>query len=481
MENIKDFLLLDIDNVVNEEEKEKKVRVKNRAEYETVFVSGPDFGIRRKTKNTSKVFVCIISAGQIYFKDEKTGEIDKDFTPNTFGKFFSDLPDEGYEFVGSVPSWFNRINKGVKFATNFIAICSDRILSHFISRNMIYISDVGDFLNGRMPSEYSYTMHGAIDVTSSELVFRILTEVAEQEDVKRSFALSLVDHCESRHRNYYDETDKIRSVFPICYIIQVYNMYAEGDNKYEDINFCNYLKDMYGVDGVRKLIHSFMESPMNIFPRVSDFHDLLCGKFNNQIRRPVKFELNKLISYTFYESYRQGFNSDTGYNGFFSNWKDDLNLQYVVYGEIKDKYPDYLLSHHQLLSTKANTINQIIDDAKWKEQVEKMQKFEYENSEFRIICPKTTNDMVNEARMQSNCLSGYIKSVTNGSCMIFFLRRKKQLENSYVTIEIRSDMSLGQVKAKFNKEPDGHAMNFVRNWHNKVVLADSDDVATEIA
>ena len=75
MENIKDFLLLDIDNVVNEEEKEKKVRVKNRAEYETVFVSGPDFGIRRKTRNTSKVFVCIISAGQIYFKDEKTGEL----------------------------------------------------------------------------------------------------------------------------------------------------------------------------------------------------------------------------------------------------------------------------------------------------------------------------------------------------------------------------------------------------------------------
>ena len=57
------------------------------------------------------------------------------------------------------------------------------------------------------------------------------------------------------------------------------------------------------------------------------------------------------------------------------------------------------------------------------------------------------------------------------SCM------KNDPEKSYVTIEIRSDLSLGQVKAKFNREPDLQAKLFVNEWYNKCVAPEKEKLA----
>ena len=81
-----------------------------------------------------------------------------------------------------------------------------------------------------------------------------------------------------------------------------------------------------------------------------------------------------------------------------------------------------------------------------------------------IVAPKTPNDMFEEARMQSNCLSSYVSDVTDGNCQIYFLRKRSAPDRSFVTIEVHKDGTLGQVLARFNRHPDNRIVEYVNSW-----------------
>ena len=98
-----------------------------------------------------------------------------------------------------------------------------------------------------------------------------------------------------------------------------------------------------------------------------------------------------------------------------------------------------------------------------------MAKFEYspENGDYIIIAPKTKDDMIEESRQQSNCLSSYVSKVINGACYIFFMRKKDKPDKSLVTIEVLEDGRLNQIKARYNYHPSTQQIDFVHNWHKK--------------
>ena len=70
MENIKDYILKTEVEEINAAVPAPAPKAKPKVSYETVFASGPDFAVRRKTPKTSMVMVIIVSKGQFYIKDE---------------------------------------------------------------------------------------------------------------------------------------------------------------------------------------------------------------------------------------------------------------------------------------------------------------------------------------------------------------------------------------------------------------------------
>jgi len=70
----------------------------------------------------------------------------------------------------------------------------------------------------------------------------------------------------------------------------------------------------------------------------------------------------------------------------------------IVYGEIRDKYPKNLLTHHHILSAKSTAMRREIDQVKWDAAVKEMGKYEYSSGDFMIVTPKTREDILPEKK-----------------------------------------------------------------------------------
>ncbi len=148
-------------------------------------------------------------------------------------------------------------------------------------------------------------------------------------------------------------------------------------------------------------------------------------------------------------------------------------MQLDVYGKIRDKYPEHLSSLHDKLIYLKALKSEKIDAKKFSIAVSNMCKYEYspDFSKYCIISPKTPEDMLIEAQQQQNCLASYIKRVIEGERLIFFLREKKNIDDSVVTIELYPNGTVGQVLAANNKEPNIECLKFVAQWVKKYDLS----------
>ena len=138
-----------------------------------------------------------------------------------------------------------------------------------------------------------------------------------------------------------------------------------------------------------------------------------------------------------------------GMSQFLFDWTAYNASQKMIFGKIKDKYPEYLASSLMLMKYKEKIHKEEIDKRMWAESYEKMKTLEYEAGEFKIIAPETKEALEDEARQQHNCLSGYIGKVTRGEEMILFLRSKDDPEKSQVTIEVLPGGDVGQINNPF--------------------------------
>lgn len=87
--------------------------------------------------------------------------------------------------------------------------------------------------------------------------------------------------------------------------------------------------------------------------------------------------------------------------------------------------------------------------------------FEYENLE--VIIPTSAEEFKEEAQQQSNCVARlYLPRVINGELNIVFIRKKEELNKSYITCEVRNGI-IYQYLTRFNQTPyEEDAIKFKR-------------------
>ena len=481
MEELRDFLLRDAIKETEEELPQAAARKRPNVEYSTVFVSGPDFAVRRKTKTSSSVFVCILTASQIYIKNEKTGQI-SDADAVSIAKFLADTED-GYVFGEECPNFIKRLERGKDFAERFMKFITDEDVFALIKKGYI--------LADPLPDRRYYNTRGVENNGFEEAGLRCrikqILEIAEAceagvgiDDTRAAVSAHYgCGKCSNPTQQLIDNLLSYADDKGLWFIASL-----EDGRKTESMSGFQLLESRYGLDGVRKYIREILRSPAQVCPDVQNLFMVMFEVeeqaarvyYGRRADRPKAkarlFDLDRFIEYTVYESHQQGFVSAYHMSNYFANWSDDLRMQVMVYGKVVDKYPKNLLTHHQIMSAKAALIQQEIDEKHWRDAVERMAGFEYKGKRLAIVAPKTVNDIIEEAQQQSNCLASYVKSVTDGACMIFFLRKLSGPGRSFVTIEIRGDGSLGQVKARFNREPSPEAMDFVRKWYRAKVMTD---------
>lgn len=66
------------------------------------------------------------------------------------------------------------------------------------------------------------------------------------------------------------------------------------------------------------------------------------------------------------------------------------------------------------------------------------EKFFYENDKYTVIMPKTTKEFITEGNILNNCLgwNNYAGKVAKGECIVLFVRKKKNIDKAYVTMDL---------------------------------------------
>lgn len=113
-----------------------------------------------------------------------------------------------------------------------------------------------------------------------------------------------------------------------------------------------------------------------------------------------------------------------------------------------DRYPRHFLTSHQITSRTYQRWKQEFNEELFAKRVNT--KMEVTIGDYKFIYPKTTQDIKDEAVQQSNCVVSYIDRVIDGQCDIILMRKKNDVENSLVTVEICNGKVV-QARQRFNE------------------------------
>lgn len=145
---------------------------------------------------------------------------------------------------------------------------------------------------------------------------------------------------------------------------------------------------------------------------------------------------------------------------------DILNDYYNMTGDFKNapKYPRYLKTTHDVVAQnykilQDSDLNNKVS-AYWKAN---QSKYDALIGEYFIIDAFNANEISEEGSNNSNCVASYAKSVGEGKTNILFLRKKSNIEKSWVTVEV-SNNTLVQAYGTFDNDLTELQQQLLYTW-----------------
>lgn len=134
-----------------------------------------------------------------------------------------------------------------------------------------------------------------------------------------------------------------------------------------------------------------------------------------------------------------------------------------------DRYPRYLSSLHDVAAMNYKAIQDEETNKKIQEIAENNKYLEFENEKFQLIYPTSATEIIEEGTNMNHCVASYVNDVVEGKTHILFLRRKENLEKSYVTVEVNNRYEFIQAKGNCNSKPEVVALDFITNYRKKIL------------
>lgn len=195
-------------------------------------------------------------------------------------------------------------------------------------------------------------------------------------------------------------------------------------------------------------------------------------------------ELNFLkIPISFVKSYnymkKQAAIMGEGLKQVLTTWRDYINMaeQMKMNTEVEQiaKPKDLKFAHDELvLMTKTKGLEKQAKDIekKWpkvNEQLPKLKKFEFTLNEYTIVAPDIVLDIVKEGVVLSHCVHAcdyYFERIQNDESYLFFLRKSKQPDMPWYTLEVEPSGNIRQKRTTGdNQNADfDKAVKFLKKW-----------------
>mgnify|MGYP002672015349 CR=1 FL=1 len=159
------------------------------------------------------------------------------------------------------------------------------------------------------------------------------------------------------------------------------------------------------------------------------------------------YTVKSLLNYLDYLATYEAITVKGEWYGVLNDIDDNCNMLSQMSNKY-DRYPRHFLTSHRITSRTYERWKKEFDEELFAKRVNT--KMETTIGDYKFIYPKTTKDIKDEAVQQSNCVASYIDRVINGQCDIILMRKKNDVENSLVTVEIRNGKVV-QARQRFNE------------------------------
>lgn len=275
------------------------------------------------------------------------------------------------------------------------------------------------------------------------------------EDSKSSFLSSILEYL-----NFYKNSKEIEFLLKDDYKLSKEMIKKCIQNHYDITHYFNRSTNLYGMFSLNKsMVKLLKDDSLDIvycldridkLQKVSTKNylefknmNLLEDSYNLVLIKEIlelKFGISnkKIIEYlkrlNNYQAiqYEEGVSLWRDYLYIISNLKLCKDLKY-------NKYPNSLKKEHDLLNREAKFIKDKILNNKYNEVKDELKKYEYSNSTYSIIIPNKLSDLIEEGKVLNHCVAIYMKLVANQKTTILFVRRKRNTDKPFFTLEIRNN------------------------------------------
>ena len=145
----------------------------------------------------------------------------------------------------------------------------------------------------------------------------------------------------------------------------------------------------------------------------------------------------------------------------YSDYIDAMNLSRMPI----NKYPnDFWSAHDEAIENL-----KIVRNAKYDKMIKErstdveLKKLIYSSKQLLIRPVEELDELFNESKELHHCVRTYAKNVAFGDTNIFFVRKAEDIENPFVTLELRGKHVI-QCRGKYNSRPSDEVISFVNNW-----------------
>lgn len=356
----------------------EKKTVKSSITYSVTLSSGLDAVIDRKEKDDMKQLIIMPSQNKYLFKQGEVVQDVKTTTIEEFSLFFNAIPENGI-FVNNI------------------------ILSSITNQN-----------------------------------FKTLWEMIRENEAELHEGLLSLDLYKSGIHKSLREDKKLWK------LIVTKTPILTNQSKY-DMTFVRYVFDFNkerGYDAARTFVEHYTKSSMKA---ISGYRHYMYRQFyyssreNNYIIAMKSLDTKRLVEYLCFDLYSQGFEEIP-----VGIYEDYLKMCMLYDEKVKDKYPVSLLTEHDIISLKCDLKRKEIDQRNFDEAYANLKSnFKLENNvifsykDLSMMLPNNSNDLIDEGQKLGHCVGSYIQRVASKECVILFVRKKHQLNESYLTVEIR--------------------------------------------
>ena len=143
----------------------------------------------------------------------------------------------------------------------------------------------------------------------------------------------------------------------------------------------------------------------------------------------------------------------------------------------KARYPSSLKREHDRAVAKQKLVLDAKKDEFFQAETERYGKlYSYKTDEYMIIPPRDMKDLFEEGRKLNHCVGSYSDRIVEGKTCIMFIRRAKEPDKPYFTIEINQRNSyVVQLRANSNRginyTTEKELVKFLKEWSKKKNVA----------